>query len=123
MLCGECNGRMRISCTERDGTQRVSCAAAHQFGTCTHRRSYELARIQALLIDHMKEELLDPQREKRVAAEYAKEMAEQRKQNGRARAEAEKRLARLEFQIKRLVDAMLDDDSQPVSYFKERLAP
>ena len=42
MLCGECNGRMRISCTERDGTQRVSCAPAHQFGTCGHRRSYEL---------------------------------------------------------------------------------
>ena len=123
MQCDACNGPMRISNVQRDGTQRISCKNAHQFGTCSHTRSYELPRVQKLLTEHMTERLLDPDRIKRVAAEYAREMTEQSRANRNARADAEKRLARLEFQIKRLTDAMLADDSQPVAYFTQQIGP
>lgn len=108
--CGVCGGHMRIGQSSRDGTPRVVCAAAHMYTTCTSKRSYDLRNLETAVLDGFKHNLLNPEAIKRALKEYHDRYAENQKRNSFDRIELEKKISRLQVQIDRLVDVLLDVD-------------
>jgi site-specific DNA recombinase len=106
LRCGACNGPMRISNTSRDGTSRVACAAAHQHGTCSHSKTYDLGKLETGILEGLKGQLTDPAAIAEAAKAYHTRWAE-RSRDMRQALDADRRgLTRIEIQIDRLVDAI-----------------
>lgn len=103
IVCGKCNGFMRVSGGEREkGRVWISCADAFRFGTCDHRRSYQLGTIQNAMRDLCRSRLADPALIRAAAEAYAKEQADSGRSNRSQLNAARKKHADLEFKIKRL---------------------
>ncbi len=79
LRCGACQGHMRVAQVSRDGAPRVTCAAAHQHGTCEHRKSYDLDKLQAGVLAGLRDMLTDPEAIAREARAFHKEYAEREK--------------------------------------------
>lgn len=99
LRCGACGGRMRIANTSRGGASRIACAAADQHASCDHRKSYDLARLEASVLASIREQLGDPE----LIAKAAKAFhAEWSSLNHKRRIEAAgvtKRLANIQASI------------------------
>jgi site-specific DNA recombinase len=109
LRCGECNGHMRIANTSRSGSARVACAAAHQHGTCSHRRSYDLDELKNGILDGMVSHLLcDEALDAALDAYRSEKKAGAR--NDSERAAVERKLNALNLQIERLADAIANSD-------------
>lgn len=118
LRCGGCNGSMIVTCTDRSGLKRVTCADAHNGKACRHRKSYNLANLTSLAIENMLKELTNPEFLQERARAKAVEFARLEKENSGARHEAQKQYDRLDLQIKKLVRVLEEEDDMP----KELLA-
>jgi site-specific DNA recombinase len=111
--CGECNGHMRIGQVSRNGSSRVVCAAAHQHGTCKHRKSYDMDVLKRLILANARENLKDPDRAKKMIRGYRAEYAGQARRDGAEHAAATKQLTRVKVQIDRITATILDIGNSP----------
>jgi site-specific DNA recombinase len=119
LKCGVCNGQMIVNKLSL-GQRYVMCSDAYQKGSCSHRKSYVLDKIQNRVLDGLKDDLTDPALFADVAREHAAEYAAQQKKNGVALRDAEKQLAKVVVNIDRIVSAIEDSD-EPVSGLLEKL--
>jgi len=121
LRCDVCGGHMRI-CVKNGGKyagQRVGCAAAHQNDRCTHRRTYELAKLTRGVVEFINTNFANPE----ILAEYAKafeaERSARQKHIREDRAGLTKRRDRLEFQISRVLAAIRETDKPSKRLAKE----
>ena len=121
LRCGVCHGPMRITHNNGIG-QRVSCAAGHVYRTCEHRKSYDVAKLEQMVVDRMREELVDPERIMRAAKEGVAKFAEKAKQNRTDKLSIQKQLARVELKITRVTYAITNSDD-PVEELVAAMRP
>jgi site-specific DNA recombinase len=110
LRCGVCNGHMRVAQKSRNGTGRVVCAAAHQHGTCDHRKSYDLGDLEKLVLDGFRDHLLDPGPITEAVKAYHEQYRDNEKKHSGEKIAAEKQLNKLTLQIDRIVAAISDGD-------------
>jgi site-specific DNA recombinase len=122
LRCGVCASHMRIAVKPRGESARVACAAAHQFGTCEHRRTYDLDKLQSGIFENMRSKLTDPKLIAEKAKAYHARYAEREKQNRSDAGSIRKRLDRVETQINRLGTAISESD-ESVPVLMARLRP
>jgi site-specific DNA recombinase len=109
LRCGACNGHMIV--TKMSGGKRyVTCSAAFQKATCSHRKSYVMNSLQELVLDGMRNRLTDPKAITEAARVYHSEYQAQSKKQSAERQLVEKNRNRLVVQIERLVAAISDSD-------------
>jgi hypothetical protein len=108
LSCGACGGHMRVAQVSRDGSARVACAAAHQLGTCDHRKTYDVMVLQANVLQGVKANLADPQALAEYTRAYHARWDERQKEKRGDKASVEKALNRVTVQIDRAVNAILD---------------
>jgi site-specific DNA recombinase len=89
-------------------------------GKCTHIRTYELARLQAGVLDQLRQQIADPRAIDEAAREVHAEWSALQKEHRAKRAAAGKNLATVEAKILRLVNA-LEAGSMPESTLIPRL--
>jgi site-specific DNA recombinase len=110
LRCGVCNGHMSFSGASR-GKRYVSCAAARNNSSCTHKKSYDVDLLKQIVVDNFRKNLIDPRRHTMAMRAAHAEYAALTKKNSRDRLEAEKQVTRLTWQIERLVDAIENSDT------------
>jgi site-specific DNA recombinase len=121
LRCGVCGGAMRMRSMTR-GTQWAACAAADAHDACTHKRTYDLSRLQAGVLAGLRKHLIDPAAIAEAAKAYHAQWAERSKQNRADAASLRKQLSRLQVKIDRLVTAIRDSDL-PVQELTAQLKP
>jgi DNA invertase Pin-like site-specific DNA recombinase len=117
LRCGACNGHMRIAQTSRNGNARVACAAAHQHGTCDHRKSYDLGELEAGVLNGMVTHL-NSDEAINVALEAYKEEKAFGERNDSERKAVERKLNALNVEISRLVDTAAKLSNPPLEFYK-----
>jgi site-specific DNA recombinase len=117
--CAECGGQMTVTASSRSG-HRVACSSATYRKTCSHTKTYDLAKLTSEAVDRMHSHLTDPEFIKRRAKADVEESARLTKQENEARKAAQKQLDRLNVQIARLVEAIGDSDA-PVKELMETI--
>ena len=108
LRCGACDGHMRVGQVSRDGSARVVCAAAHQHGTCNHRKSYDIEILKKTVLDHFRSSLTDPERIKKATKAYHSEYEKTAKQNNAEKIAAIKQLNKVKVQIDRIVTTIIE---------------
>ncbi|MDN4984647.1 recombinase family protein [Bradyrhizobium sp. WYCCWR 13022] len=120
LTCGACNGHMRIAQVSRDGGPRVACAAAHQLGTCQHRKSYDMKVLEETVLSGVKAHLTSPQALKEFTKGYHAGWAERQREMRSDRDSTQRALNRANVAIDRVVTAISDSD-EPVKALAEKL--
>jgi site-specific DNA recombinase len=118
LKCGECNGGMIITASDRQGIKRVACSAAHNRQSCKHAKTYRLDKLTAVAVDNMCTHLTDPEFIKERARAKTVEFARLEKENSGAKQAAQKQFDRIDMQIKKLVRLLDEEEDMP----KELLA-
>ncbi|MCA1419443.1 recombinase family protein [Bradyrhizobium sp. BRP23] len=116
--CGACNGHMRVAQTSRDGTSRIACAAAHQHGTCTHSKSYDLNKLMEGIRDGMVAHLTTDEAIDAALEAYRNEK-KSGERNDSERKAVERRLNALNVEIARLVEATMKLANPPEAFYKK----
>jgi DNA invertase Pin-like site-specific DNA recombinase len=133
LRCGVCGGHMRLSngknrrvTKRRPGppqwAPRVACAAASSYRTCSHSKSYDLEKLEAGVLQGIREHLVDPELIKEAARGFHAKWAEQERKARSDGTSVRKRLNRVQVQIDRLVAAIRDSDT-PVTELTAQLRP
>ncbi len=120
LKCGCCGAHMRIAQQSRNGGPRMACSAAHQHLTCSHRRSYDLGRLEAAVLDGLRTQLADPGYLAEFLSEFAEQKRAQSRQASSEVSQTKKRLADIEASIMRYVNA-LERGSMPEDIIVDRL--
>jgi site-specific DNA recombinase len=113
LRCAECNGGMIVVASDRKGVKRVSCSAAYNRQTCTHVKSYDLAKLTKEAVYRMHKHLTDPDFLKEKAKAKMLESERLKKEKSGEREIAQKQFDRLDIQIKKLVRVLDDGDDIP----------
>jgi DNA invertase Pin-like site-specific DNA recombinase len=105
LRCSHCGGGM--SAHDRDGDAiRIRCSRSKESATCCNNRKYRLDKIERAVIDGLRGQLLHPD----LLAEYVRAYREERRDEAakavRERSTLERRLADLNGQLERLMQAM-----------------
>jgi site-specific DNA recombinase len=108
LRCGACNGHMRIGQVSRDGSARVVCAAAHQHGTCDHRKSYDIEVLKRTVLDNFRTSLVDPERIKKATKAYHSEYEKMARENNAGKFAAIRQLNKVKVQIDRIVHTIIE---------------
>jgi site-specific DNA recombinase len=119
LRCGACNGHMIITKLTK-GKHYVACSAAYRGAGCSHRRSYTMDGLKNLVLDGMRDRLIDPKAITEAAKAYHAEYEAQAKKDGTERNRVESQLNRLAAQIDRITDAIADSD-EPLPALLEKL--
>ncbi len=121
LKCGNCGGGLSIH-DRRKEQIRIKCTRAYEAGVCGNRRKYSLNKIEDAVISGLRAQLEHPE----VLAEFVKAYREERRADAdkatRERATVEKRLADVERQTDRLVQA-LARGTIPVEIIEKQLTP
>jgi site-specific DNA recombinase len=112
--------RARSICSP--GCFAAACAAARAYGTCDHRKSYDLETLEVGVLNGIREHLTDPELIKEAARGFHAKWAEQERKSRGQGATVRKRLNRVQVQIDRLVAAIRDSDT-PVTELTTQLKP
>lgn len=88
------------------GRPRIRCSRATESGSCANRRSYYLDRIEAGVIEALRQELDQPELLAEFVRAYHEEQRRLSGQQAHGRAKAEMRLGEVRRQLDRLVDAI-----------------
>ncbi|MGY4433967.1 site-specific DNA recombinase [Bradyrhizobium sp. F1.13.1] len=120
LSCGACGGHMRIAQVSRDGGPRAACAAAHQLGTCQHRKSYDMSVLQATVLAGVKANLTNPDALAAFTKGYHEHWAERQREMRSDREGTKRALNRVTVQIDRIVTAISDSD-EPVKPLMDKL--
>ncbi|NQE32288.1 hypothetical protein RC55_24115, partial [Herbaspirillum seropedicae] len=105
LRCARCGGGMSMH--DRSGDIiRIRCSRSKESGTCTNQRRYNLNKIEEAVISGLTDQLLHPE----LLAEYVRVYHEERRDEvakaARERASNERRLADLNGQLDRLMQAL-----------------
>lgn len=109
LLCGACMGQMTVYANNIKG-QRVACRNASRFKTCSHSKTYDLARITNGTLDEVQKALQNPILLKERAKADAIEEAKIEREGQRDRETVQAKLDKVKMTIKRLVDLYTDPD-------------
>jgi len=103
LRCGVCNGPMRVATN-----YRVACGAAMEHGTCTHKRSYMVDKLEAAVTTGLPAVLLDPDLIAKTHHKFHDKWSARNRAMRAARDGASKRLSTVEAKIGRLLEALED---------------
>jgi site-specific DNA recombinase len=123
LRCAACGSPMRMSNGAPKYGPRMACAAAARPSkqtVCTHRRSYSVARLQALIVDALDQAFADPEAIARAVKGYHAQFAKRDRERRGEHDAARKRLANIEAAKLRLVDA-LEKTTTPVDVIVEKI--
>jgi DNA invertase Pin-like site-specific DNA recombinase len=110
MKCGACGANYT-----KHGANRFACAGARDRATCTNRLTVR-GDVENAILDGLKSRLMDPALFEEFAREFIAEVNRSRSDASATKATMQNDLARVERQIKRLVDAILDGaDALPIN--------
>jgi len=112
--CSECGSKLIICGSGKRGDRSLVCSTAWWRQTCTHRKSYSLARLTKFAIDKMHAHLTDPDFVNERAKERAKELARLEHEANSERDTTQRELDRVELRIKKIIRLTEDDDSEDV---------
>jgi site-specific DNA recombinase len=112
--CAECGGKMIISGSRRNGDRTIACSAAWWSKSCSHSKSYGLARLTKHATEKMHAHLTDPDFVKERAKEREKELTRLDREVNGERAAAQRELDRVDLRIKKIVRLIEDDESDDV---------
>ncbi|MDJ0447107.1 recombinase family protein [Methylocystis sp. JR02] len=105
LKCAACGSGMSKH-DNSGGRPRIRCSRATEPGSCANRRSYYLDRIEAGVIEALREELDQPELLAEFVRAYHEEQQRLSGQQAHGRAKAETRLVEVRRQLERLVDAI-----------------
>ncbi len=111
MKCGCCGANYT-----KYGANRFACAGARDRATCTNGLTIRGADVEASILAGLKTRIMEPALFEVFAKEFIAEVNAQRMNTTAAKATAKTALDRVERQIKRLVDAIVDGaDAKPLN--------
>ncbi len=111
MKCGCCGANFT-----KYGASRFACAGSRDRGTCSNKLTIRGDVLEAAILAGLQTRLMEPARFEKFAADFVAETNRQRMSASAAKAGKEAALAKLERQIKRLVDAIADGaDAMPLN--------
>ena len=99
--CGVCGGAYSVLTKDRLG-----CTRAREAGSCTNGRRLSLAELQRRVLGGLTEQLLSPDAVSLLVREYHLERTRQSVEVAKLRKSAERRLAKADAAVARLVDAI-----------------
>ncbi len=106
LKCGACGSGMSVFGADKSGFKRIRCTRANESNTCPDPHTYYLHKIESRVLKGLRDELKNPL----VITEYVKTYHNERKRlasrNGQLRDRAESKVAEIEREIVRLVDAI-----------------
>ena len=103
LKCGACGASYTKS-----GANRFACAGARDRATCTNRVTVRGDKIEQAILDCLKTRLMEPALFEEFTREFIAEVNRIRSEASSARIAMRRELERVDRQIKRLVDAILD---------------
>jgi len=103
LKCGACGASYTKS-----GANRFACAGARDRATCTNRVTVRGDKIEQTILDCLKTRLMEPALFEEFTREFIAEVNRVRSEASSARSAMRRELERVDRQIKRLVDAILD---------------
>ena len=121
LRCGACGSNMRVRSVTR-GVPYAACADADAHGTCSHKRTYNLHRLEASIRNGLLRQLTDPEAIAEWTRAYHAEWSERSKRNRVDAAAIKKQLNRIEVQIGRIAHAIKISDT-PVAELMAQLKP
>lgn len=105
----------------RPGNFRVQCAAAAQHGSCAHTRTYNLAALEKLVIECVREALTDPKHLARFEKGFRSQYAKRIQPDNSAELKAiQRKLNQVTVQIDRVVNAIATMDT-PLKQLTDKL--
>jgi site-specific DNA recombinase len=114
MRCGSCGGGF-INLN----AERVGCAAARAKGTCANRRTMRRDALDNAVLEGLQHHLMDPALCDLFCQEYTKEMNRLHGQKNAQRDEDRRALTKIERELDRLVQALMD--GVPASRVKDKM--
>ncbi len=121
LRCGHCGGGMAIH-DNRGGAIRIRCSRSVESGICNNERRYRLDKIEAAVIAGLKSQLEHPELLAEYVRVYREEMRAEAAQAARERAGIERRIADLNGQCDRLMQA-LKRGTLPIEKVEEEYLP
>jgi DNA invertase Pin-like site-specific DNA recombinase len=107
LRCGACGAGMSVNGVDKSGRIRVRCTAKAESGTCPDARTFYLDVVERAVLEGLKAELTTPD----MIAEYVRTYHDERKRlasdSNRQKAKIERRLAQIERELERAVDAIV----------------
>ncbi|WP_412065161.1 recombinase family protein [Rhizobium sp. SYY.PMSO] len=105
LRCSHCGGGM--STHDKSGSAiRIRCSRSMQSGICLNKRKYRLDKIETAVIDGLKSQMLHPALLTEYVRAYREERRDEAAKAARERSSLERRLADINLQMERLVQAM-----------------
>ena len=101
--CGECGANYAAV-----GRDYLACGAARSKGICSNRRSIRRRSLEALILDGLKDRLMQPDLVKAVIAEFHAEINRQRDRQDQERALKHRELEQVTRKHDGLIDAIAD---------------
>lgn len=105
LRCSHCDGGMSMH-DKSGGAIRIRCSRSIESGVCSNKRRYRLDKIESAVVDGLKTQMLHPG----LLAEYVRVYREERRDEAakaaRERSALERRLADINAQMERLMQAM-----------------
>jgi site-specific DNA recombinase len=118
LVCGECNGAMKIVYSKAGEDTRVGCTNARNKGTCDNTKTYNLNEIESTVLHGIKHDL-DVEALMAYTEGAHKEWEKRQHAASGDREKAERALNVTIEKINRIVDAMADGDV-PLTQLKEK---
>jgi site-specific DNA recombinase len=115
LICGKCGGQMCLTSSRRlvvSGGKMsgpfAACSAAHYHRTCDHGKSYDVAKLERVVLGGMKVNLTNPSALVEATKAYHARWSELQNANRVTLAKLQAELTQLESQINRVVDTISD---------------
>ena len=112
--CGHCGGGFSVI-----SQTHMGCSTARNKGTCDNRRTIKREALEDLVLDGLKNHLMEPELCAVFAEEYARHMNELRMAKNASIEAAKTELARIDREQEKLVDAICD--GVPAIKVKDRM--
>jgi hypothetical protein len=103
MKCGVCGANYT-----KHGANRFACAGARDRATCANRLTVRGEDVENAILDGLKSRLMEPALFEEFAREFIAEVNRSRSEASSTKVAMQRELDRVERQIKRLVDAILE---------------
>ena len=111
MKCGCCGANFT-----KYGANRFACAGSRDRGTCDNKLTIRGDELEVSILAGLQSRLMEPARFEQFAKLFVAEINRQRMAQSAAKAGTQAALAKVERQIKRLVDAIVDGaDAMPLN--------
>ena len=114
MKCGSCGGGV-----VNLNAHRIGCASARNKGTCDNNRTLKRDDVELAILDGLKDHLMAPELFAVFCEEYTRQLNKLRMGHNAARSGIEARLAKIDRELDKLVDAICD--GIPASKVKDKM--